>query len=359
MEKTRIRELMVKKISAAANEEELLELDALLKRYPEYQQVNELMYMLKTDIQATPDEQEIQLQLDELWQKTQVPARAEPLPVLVTRTGIMSFKRWIAAAAVLIALLAAGMLVYQGKSKKAQESMAAVYKTWKVPYGQTMQISLPDGSTVKMNSGTTLSYPVHFAANQREVKLQGEAFFEVTKNPKRPFLVHAGNLTVRVLGTAFNVKAYEEDTKVETTLIRGKIQVVMDNAPDEQIILSPNEKLTVSKRLVNIKTAHLPAGLNYQLRTIAAKATEDIEEIAWLDRKVAFTNESFGEVAKVIERKYNVKVVFQQEQLKNELITGVFETEDLSRALYLLHMITDFNYDIKGETIILSTNKTK
>ncbi|MET1055204.1 MAG: FecR domain-containing protein [Pedobacter sp.] len=357
MEKIRIRELLVKKISANATEEELLELTALLKRFPEYQQIEEVTRVLKSDIKATPRDEEVQLQLNRIWKQINA-ATNRPSPVLKNRKSL-DYKRWIAAAAVLLCVFTAGVVLYQNRYADRQ-GVSGAYKTWKVPFGKTLRIQLPDGSTVKMNAGTILSYPVHFAAGSREVMLQGEAYFEVTKNPHRPFLVHAGNLTVKVLGTAFNVKAYQDDANVETTLIHGKVQVVMDGEPDKQITLVPNEKLTVSKRFSNIKTAHLPGEVKYKLQTIAGSiAADDIYEIAWLSRKVAFNNESFGEVAKVIERKYKVKLVFQQEQLKSELITGVFETEDLKRALHLLQMITEFEYELKGDTIILSISKTK
>lgn len=351
MVKIRIRELLVKKISATATSEELLELDSLFHKFPEYKEMERMISGLKTDIAATPDAGEIQSQLEEIWKKARLTDSTPSRPHFR-----LQLIRWAAVAAVLLAVITVALLRYESGHTARQNQSAQHYKTWKAPYGVTYRVTLPDGSTVKINSGTTLSYPVHFAADRREVKLEGEAYFEVTKNPRRPFLVHAGNLTVRVLGTAFNVKAYKDDQNVETTLIHGRIQVVMDDAPDRKILLSPNEKLTVSKRFSNTKAAHLPGALPYKLQTIATTAT-DINEIAWLDRKVAFTNESFGEVAKVIERKYNVKLVFQQEQLKNELITGVFETENLLRALHLLQMITDFDYELKGDKIILSNKK--
>lgn len=358
MEKLRIKELVVKKILATATEEELLELNGLFKRFPEYQQIDEITHLLKTDIKATPGTEEVDLQLSKIWEDIHA-ADSRAVPVFKTRNSL-NYNKWILAAAVLLCILSAGLLIGKRTYMNADQTGALLYKTWKVPYGKTSRVQLPDGSIVKMNAGTILSYPLHFAANSRDVKLQGEAFFEVTKNPDRPFLVHAGNLTVKVLGTSFNVKAYDDDTDVETTLIHGKVQVMMDSDPDKQITLSPNEKLTVSKRFSNMKTAHLPGEVKYKLQTVSgAAATDHIYEIAWLSRKVAFNNESFAAVAKVIERKYNVKIVFQQEELKNELITGVFETEDLLRALHLLQMITAFNYEIKGDQIILSTIKIK
>jgi len=353
MEKQRIRELMVKKISVTATQQELLELDTLFNRFPEYKLIDEVMSNIKTNMNETPGEDEIELQLDALWTKIKT-QEGSPLPV-VKRSSLFGYKSWIAAAAIFITVITAGLLTYHNNS--GMQERPGKYRVITAAYGHTSRIVLPDGSIVKLNSGTTLSYPIKFAANLRQVKLIGEAFFEVTKNPNSPFMVHAGNLTVRVLGTSFNVKAYQEDKNVETTLIHGKVQVVMDNEPDKLITLSPNEKLTVAKRAGNTKIAHLPGELKYKLQTVAVKPTDNIEEIAWLDRKFAFNNTSFEDVAKIIERKYNVKLIFEQEHLKNELITGVFENEELSRALNLLHMSTSFNYEIKKDTVILSSTK--
>lgn len=351
MEKQRIRELVIKKIAATASQQDLLELDALLDRFPAYKLIDEVMSNIKTNVDGTPGEEEIEVQLDALWKRIN---RQQQSPV-VTRKSLFGYKSWIAAAAVFIAVVTAGTTAYYKDNGLAKDT--GQYRTITAAYGHTSRVVLPDGSVVKLNSGTTITYPVKFAADVRQVKLVGEAFFEVTKNPAHPFLVHAGNLTVRVLGTSFNVKAYQEDNDVETTLIHGKVQVVMDNEPDKLITLSPNEKLTVAKRAGNTKIAHLPGELKYKLQTVAVKPTDDIEEIAWLDRKFAFNNTSFENVAKIIERKYNVKMVFQQEQLKTELITGVFENEELSRALNLLHMSTPFHYEIKKDTVILTSSK--
>jgi len=356
MVESRIRVLMAKKISNTADENELAELNDLLSSFPAYQLLYKVLSQVKTNIKETPDEKEIAIQLTELWKKINHAKAEQSIPVIKV-SRFTSYRKWIAAAAVLVAVITASILVNH-KINKTALAFAANYRTIKVPYGKTSRVILSDGTVVKLNAGTTLSFPLAFAKDSREVKLEGEAFFEVTKNPKRPFLVHAGHLTVRVLGTAFNVKAYREDKEVETTLIHGKVQVVMDNHPDKKIILLPHQKLTVVKDPVEGKpqASSEPAETKYKLQAVIAQADHNIDEVAWLDHKVAFSNQSFEEVANVIERKYNVHLIFGQDQLKNELITGVFESEKLSEALRLLQMSTDFNYTIKGDQITLSTN---
>jgi transmembrane sensor len=351
MEELRIKALMAEKISGTASRADLLELDTLLRKYPSYQLLDDVLSNIETNVEGSPGEKEIEVQLDALWNK--INKREADVAGLTPKKSGFKLKFWLAAAAVVIAVLCVGIIGY----KQADLAEGTKYRTVSAAYGQNKRVVLPDGSIVKLNSGTSLTYPLKFDAAKRQVKLVGEAFFEVTKNPKKPFLVDAGNLTVRVLGTAFNVKAYKEDRNVETTLIQGKVQVVMNDEPDKLITLSPNEKLTVPKRAGNTKVAHMPGELRFKLQTVAVKPSENIEEIAWLDRKLAFNNTAFEDVARMIERKYDVKVVFQQEQLKSELITGVFENEALAKAFSLLQMSTDFNYEIKKDSVILRATK--
>ena len=350
METTRIKELIIKKISGTGSQEDLLELEALLHNFPAYKVLDDVLTNTTAATEGTPGERDVQTQLDTLWQRIdqhKANGRRRIEGRWFLRIG------WLAAAAVFVALLSVGIMEY----RKDHAPQIEKFHSITADYGRTSAVVLPDGSTVKLNSGTTLTYPVEFDQNLREVKLVGEAFFDVTHDPVRPFLVHADNLTVRVLGTVFNVKAYKEDSNVETTLIEGKVQVLMDNEPDKFVTLSPNEKLTVAKHSGNSKTQALRGELNLKVQPIKVKPSEDIEEIAWLDHKLAFSNASFGDVARMIERKYNVRMVFQQERLKSELITGVFENEPLSKALNLLQMSTHFNYEIKKDTVILNTSE--
>src|ERR1019366_6846207 len=110
----------------------------------------------------------------------------------------------------------------------------------KSPSRVKSKIVLSDGSVVTLNSETTLRYPAEFNGQTREVYLDGEAFFDVAKDHKHPFIVHAGKMNVRVLGTAFNIKSYANDATSETTLIRGAIEVTMSDRPSDRIILKPN-----------------------------------------------------------------------------------------------------------------------
>jgi ferric-dicitrate binding protein FerR (iron transport regulator) len=224
---------------------------------------------------------------------------------------------------------------------------------------------LSDGTKVWLNAGSKLTYPNVFPGDRREVKLEGEAYFEVAKASKAPFSVHAGKITVGVLGTSFNVKAYNGDKDIETTLITGKVQVTMDNEPEKLILLSPHEKLTIvneaeSEREKKGAGTQAPEpkktynALRYQVQLLPQSIDNGFVETAWVNNKLVINDESFETVAHMLERKYDVSIRFGDERLKEEHISGVFEKESIDEVLQILKMTTGFKYRIDGKTIYLS-----
>ncbi|WP_431217995.1 FecR family protein [Puia sp. P3] len=164
-------------------------------------------------------------------------------------------------------------------------------------------------------------------------------------------------MTVRVLGTRFDVKAYREDEKVSATLISGKIQVIMNDDPEKKILLSPHEKLTVVKGEVKGGTI-VENELRYQVQLLPqADRTETVAETAWMDNKMVFNNETFEDVAVQLERRYAVRVEFGDDGLKHEHVSGVFEKETLQQALDILKMTTKFNYQIDSNMVRIVANQ--
>jgi ferric-dicitrate binding protein FerR (iron transport regulator) len=224
---------------------------------------------------------------------------------------------------------------------------------------------LSDGTRVWLNAGSKLTYPSVFPHDRREVKLEGEAYFEVAKGSKAPFSVHAGKITVGVLGTSFNVKAYNDDKNIETTLITGKVQVTLDNEPEKPILLSPHEKLTIVNEVEAVREEKRTGrqapepekaynALRYQVQTLPHSNGNGFVETAWLDNKLVINDESFANVAHMLERKYDVIIHFDDEHLMQEHISGVFEKESIEEVLHILAMTTGFRYRIEGKTIFLT-----
>ncbi len=362
MTKTRILELMAKKFSSDASKEELDELAALFVQYPDYAYLHEVVLSLKGSKshfeKDIPKEELVNHGWEHLAGKLNIHQLStdEKQDETGTKSNlkkIIYFRKFWMVAAIAVIIIGSGLFYY--KEYFSRQQLAASKKIAEVHYGTTSKLTLSDGSQVWLNAGSKLIYPEKFSATQREVTLDGEGFFEVTKNVHLPFLVHAGKITVRVLGTKFNVKAYSEDPAIETTLISGKVQVILNDDPEKEIVLSPNEKLTVSNAKNNKPSSPDQASneLKFQVQSLPAASSTNLSETAWLNNKLIFSNESLINVARMLERKYAVHINFQKEELKDEYVTGMFEKENIQQALDLLKMTTHFNYVIKRENISL------
>ena len=171
-----------------------------------------------------------------------------------------------------------------------------------------------------------------------------------------PFFVHTNGITVRVLGTVFNVKAYGADAKIETTLLEGKIQVELAGDSEKKIILTPHEKLTVNKTLTAKQAKAIGnevSPIKYEVAALPETGESVYPENAWIENKIMFANTSFDEVALAMERKYNVHIIFKDEALKKEQISGVLENESLPKALGLLKQITLLQAKMVNDTVYL------
>lgn len=234
--------------------------------------------------------------------------------------------------------------------------------------GSRSRSLLPDGTTVWLNAGSRLHYENDFNGATREVRLEGEAFFDVIKQANRPFIVHTSGIDIKVLGTAFNVKSYPEDKTVETTLYRGAVQVSRQDDITKKIIqLRPNEKLILAKQAANKGselseqktpvTKQLPASFVITHIDSTKKESERFET-AWLYSRLEFRGNDFEELAHKLERWYNVTIVFADEQVKNLNFNGSFEKENVEQAFKALQVaVPSFNYKIENHEILVSSAK--
>jgi ferric-dicitrate binding protein FerR (iron transport regulator) len=230
--------------------------------------------------------------------------------------------------------------------------------------GSKTTITLPDGSKVWLNAGSSLTYNKDFGGEIREVDLSGEAFFEVvpaisnTTAQKIPFIIHTRCIDVRVLGTAFNVKSYPGDKQTETSLVHGKVEVLIHNRPEEKIVLHPNEKLVVRNEDTTAPAAGNPGALGKEPFVSLSKLTytgsdSTLVETAWVQNKLVFNNESLLEIAQKMERWYNVEITFSDEKIQTERFSGTFENETIQQALDYISIATAFHYTIQGNKIII------
>jgi transmembrane sensor len=277
-------------------------------------------------------------------------------------------KKWVGAIALaMVCLLGLGYWWIFRDNPETGQPIVFASPTWQTQVTRTAEkrkLSLPDGSTVWLNAGSRLRYDAASLKNgERQVFLEGEAFFDIAHNKQRPFRVRSGAMEIKVLGTAFNVKAYPEDANFETSLIRGAVEVRLDDRPDDVYQLRPHEKLVVSKQVLvpvaiqnNSQTGRTVKTISplVSLKRIAlADSGRLVEETAWLQNKLVFRSESFLALAKMLERKYGYRFVFENEETETLEFTGTFTTETIVQALEAMQMVHGFKFRIDKENIYI------
>ena len=271
------------------------------------------------------------------------------------------YKRWgiyAGMAAVIAAVIFLYPFMNAAKPGKKTVSLKPVNEI-AINKGSRTKIQLPDGSQVWVNSGSKLIYEGRFEGNTREVHLDGEAYFDIVKDAAHPFIVHTEGIDIKVLGTVFNVKAYNADRTIEATLIHGSIEVLNHNQPGApNIILKPHEKLVYNKyqpadvkeKQAIVNTADKPFSISIAaLRKNVADS--NIVETAWVYNKLIFEEERFEDLALKMERWYNVKINIETEKLKNYKMSGSFVNETAEEAIRILQFLVPFKYLIKNNEI--------
>ena len=230
-------------------------------------------------------------------------------------------------------------------------------------YGSKTNIVLPDGSKVWLNAGSKITYDKDFGEAIRDVQLTGEAYFDVVHNTEKPFVIHTNAMDIKVLGTEFNVKSYPDEKTTETSLIRGSIEVTLKHRTADRIVLKPNEKLVVSnEQTVDTATAkRTKAVARKPLISLGSlnyfSLDSTILETSWVDNRLIFENESFGEIAVRMARWYGVQFSFEDETIKELRFTGNFKDESIEDALQAMQITADFKYQISDNNVTITKLK--
>lgn len=234
------------------------------------------------------------------------------------------------------------------------------------PKGSKTKIVLPDGTKVWLNAGSNLIYYSDYNRQNRDVNLSGEAYFEVVKNPKKPFTVKTGKIDIKAFGTTFNVKSYPTDNFVETTLINGLVEIEKASTKKTLAILKPHQKSIILlddtkpnlKKILNLakknisKDSVLKIDINSKMMLVQSNT---VPETAWKDQKLYFISETFDDIAIKLERWYGVEIYLQSDELKNERFTGKFtHNEPLVKVLEAIKITTPINYTIKLNEVYIN-----
>ncbi len=236
-----------------------------------------------------------------------------------------------------------GTKIYSSNNKLKYDAaksklLSEEYNTLVVPRGGEYLLELSDGTTIWMNSESKLKYPVKFIGNKRKVYLEGEAYFKVAHNKEKPFLIDVNGSEVKVLGTSFNLRAYENESNIVATLIEGKISLStsIDNK-SASLILNPGEQ-----------------GKVYSNGEISKKKVDVRLFTSWKDGRIVFKNQTLGDIMNSIYRWYDIEVFYMNPSLKDIEYTGnIKRYNDFNDVIELLEMAGLVKFEIKGRTVTI------
>ncbi|RXK85441.1 FecR family protein [Filimonas effusa] len=356
MIQSRLVELIARKKAGEISPPESVELNALLKDDEEAQ-----LMLHKADLiwnaLLEPGGTEVDY-VDERWDKLSRRLQENSTKeIKMQPVSSRRLLRYSIAASVAAAVLTGAVILFNaGRSGMKPKQNIVSTKN-----GSRTKIELPDGSAVWLNTGSKLIYSDAFGEDLREVHLSGEAFFDVAKDAAHPFIIHANEIDIKVLGTAFNVRAYPDDKRTEATLIRGLIEVSFKDRPADRLYLKPNEKISVMNGEIRSqvrddlpgaaiasspgKSADEPV-ISFSRVTYQSPRDSTILETAWIKNRFVFRNKSFEELIKDMERWYNVCIECKNPELLLQHFTGSFYHESVAEALDILKLSYPFHYTI-------------
>ncbi len=321
---TEIKDLKSKYIEGKSSADELTALEGWLAQHPEEKaglfRDKDILdaYALLADNHNYP----VGHEFNRLMEKIGMPAPVHSLTLAILKI----------AAVFLIAFILGWMVKSLLSKNPAQEKLTEI-RSINVPPGQVSQIFLSDGSRIWINSGSKLDVPSLFSGKNRTVRLAGEAFFEVAKDPGHPFIVDVDGQKVEVVGTSFNIRAYKNSDIVQTTLNTGKIRLTTAKG---FVMLSPGHQTELDRKTGQVK-----------MRKVN---TENFN--SWKEGRYEFVNENLVEVFHMVERWYDVKLIYKEQEFKAMNFSGVIKrNKPVSYFLELLGHSIPIRYEIEADTI--------
>jgi len=288
-------------------------------------------------IESSPENREEFIQYKKIWvltskAETRLDISWNPELVNSGKSGqlrqLVTYTKYAAAVVIFLGL---GMLLqYFAGTKNSIVYTYLADTQIEVPKGQMSSVILPDGTKVQLNSGSKLVYASGFNSGERTVNLEGEAFFNVAKDKKHSFIIKTKSLDFKVYGTSFNVQAYPEDSEINTTLVEGSLGVV-GKTGNEMARLVPGENANFKEESKELVVTNV----DLELYT------------SWKDGMVTFRNEKLKDIARKIERWYNVQIVINNPQLADELYMGtIMKNKPIDQLLEVFKLTSSLNYRI-------------
>ncbi len=367
MNEERIFLLLSLQLSNEATAEELAELQTLLQQQPHLSAKTALITNLWHNNKGNISKEDAPLAFDKHLQRLSNQLTAPALqfentepeevneePKLVQLNNTKHKLYWVAASVAAIIIISLFTFLPGAKEIKP---VRLAENTVTTKAGSKSKIQLPDGTQVWLNADSKIEYNENFNGKFREVKLTGEAFFDVVKNKEKPFIIHTTEMDIKVIGTAFNVRSYPNETTSETALLRGSVEIFLHKNPDKKYILKPNDKLVLTNNITAVADSAGPDDVERQMvkmkKVRINKAENEITETMWVKNKLAFDNEQLEKILAETERWYDVTIELKNEKAKSFRFTSVFENKPLTDVLEALCLAAHLHYQVKGATVTI------
>lgn len=360
-------QLILKCIEGSASESEMQQVWAWVELYNENKKYYE--HLRDIWISASVTKPLADQQLENKWQnfksKNNFVAEkqgesAEP------KTFLLRFIRVAAIAIVIFALGAVMGKFYLNDSVPVQSKEFYIVEA---PRGAKSFVTLADGTKIWLNAGSRISYQRNYNQENRNIFLEGEAYFEVAKNKEIPFYVYSSGIVVKAIGTAFNVKAYPEEGIVETTLVEGSVSIESTGKTGVKgkILMQPNQKASfykVSKEVVVEEKSEesnekeiAPIPIKAKIERVELKKEVDTElYTSWKDKRWVFEKQRFEDLAVILERIYDIKVIYKDDELKNYRLSGSLQEENLEQVLQAIQFTIPLDYSINHDEVTIKIN---
>jgi transmembrane sensor len=279
----------------------------------------------------------------EIWSSIQhkIKDKREAQKTFYTRSA---FRKSVRISLVMILVLA----VFSGIYFSGYFTTTGQWLTVSTKPGEKLIFTLPDGSVAYLNSASSISYPEKFLSSQREVMLSGEAFFEVSKDEQKPFSIRTGHVITKVLGTSFNISAFQHQ-KISVTVATGKVEV----STNEEIIDS--NKNTPSTRTVIIRGQQ--AMYDPAFKKLSTKEVNIEPYLAWKNNTLQFDNTSLHEAADILQRWYNVTIEFENESLKHCQLNGQYKDQSFIHVLESIQFMYNIEYTLQSDRHVVLRGK--
>lgn len=256
------------------------------------------------------------------------------------KTRIISLSRIYKYAACFLLFLLVGGVSYFLINNRDNQSPKPLFYAVNTPEKSKMKVDLPDGSVVWLNTSSKLVYDSQFGISNRHLALSGEAYFEIAKNEGLPLIVSLDDAEVKVLGTKFNVTNYQTDAEIHVALLQGSVEFI-DKRTNKNVIMKPDQMICLDKNSRSTKLKNIKA--------------QDYN--GWINNKLFFDEETLGQIAKELERAMGVSIIFEDDDLKNQVFYGglSIDTDDIRELMDVMAATNQFGYeyDAKSKTVRL------